>query len=59
MSAYFYQKGVMDDSVFYFAQGYVADAILRTYPHKEEFERAFNEACLVSYGRSHINNFNS
>ena len=48
MSAYFYQKGVMDDSVFHFVQGFIAETSLRIYPNREAFEQAFLQACVVS-----------
>lgn len=48
MSAYFYQKGVMEDSVFHFVQNFISEASLRVYPNREALEEAFRQACVVS-----------
>ena len=48
MSAYFYQKHIMDEANFAVCQNYVLSLALQIFPDGERFKDSFREAYLVS-----------
>ncbi|XP_067937745.1 uncharacterized protein [Watersipora subatra] len=46
MSAYFYQKHIMDEANFAVCQNYVLSLALQIFPDGERFKDSFREACL-------------